>query len=69
MRRRTWGHRGGVWDWGEEDVHVCSRPIPTLRGGRAVSVHVHLHYMGSRGTVASSVTEMMLIGNAAADAI
>lgn len=52
-------------------VHVCSRPIPTqpcVEGGQLVYMCTYTTWAAG-GTVASSVTEMMLIGNAAADAI
>lgn len=70
VRRRTWGHRGGVWDW-EDTSMYGSRPIPTqpcVEGGQLVYMCTYTTWAAG-GTVASSVTEMMLIGNAAADAI
>ena len=51
-------------------VHAWSRPIPTqpwVEGGQCTCALNTMWTSG--GTVASSVTEMMLIGNAAADAI
>ena len=47
---------------------VQAHTYPALGGGRAVYMCTYTMWT-SGGTVASSVTEMMLIGNAAADAI
>lgn len=70
-----WGGGHGVivagCGTGKTHVHVCSRPIPTQPCVEEGSwlVYMCTYTLGSRGTVASSVTEVVLIGNAAADAI
>lgn len=48
---------------------VQAHTYPALDGGRALSVMCTYTMWSAGDTVASSVTEMMLIGNAAADAI
>ena len=48
VRRKTWGHRGWVWDWEDMSMHGPGPYLPSL-GWREGSVHVHLHYVDIRG--------------------